>query len=93
LHGPEAFPCKKSEEKKVKERLPARKAVVVPELLICILRRGGYRNLDDEEDALYTAENASLRDLGSNASIRRIIRLAMRCRMQQAGKKILVRGT
>ncbi len=42
--------------------------------------------MDDEEDALYTAENASLRDFGSNA-IRRIVYAGQAPPVQQGGKK------
>ncbi|MGK3755056.1 MAG: hypothetical protein ACI8RD_007365 [Bacillariaceae sp.] len=69
-YGMEGYPCLAHEMDWVKNRLPGRVPVVVPQRLIDVLRRGGYFDVKRTSDEIWFAQTESTRpakDIGTDA--------------------------
>jgi hypothetical protein len=72
--GKDAFPCLPHETEWVKNALPDREPVVVPQRLINILRRGGYFDTQKTADLLWFTDSRPARDAFEAAIVTTAVR-------------------
>jgi DNA (cytosine-5)-methyltransferase 1 len=61
--GERAFPCGQSEQEHVKTQLKHRDPVVLDEIIVQLLRKGGYLTVGAELNTLYSRDNATKKNL------------------------------